>query len=404
MSLQKKRFKRAFRVPLLRLLISLYAISAPVLAVEVKGFGTLGVAYNENDGAGFVRDGTQPVGIKGSASLKTDSRLGLQLDAPLTANIKSTIQAVSKYNAKGNFTPSISLAFLKYSATPAATFRLGRVGWDVIPYSSSRDVGYSYTWVRPPSEFFGKVQFDSIDGGDLTYVKKLGGVVLTTKVFGGITTETIALDKDGDIDHESKIWGSNIDLSYGGWLHRISYSHLAIDVDYNRSAKLQLQAFYNSEDPSLNHLAGFVDLNGKSADLVSFYSSYERGPATFEALLGHTESSIPTFHTLFDGFFSISYRINQITPFIRYSFSTPLNSPSIPQPILNKIKDFNISEHQQTLSVGARYDFAKNIAAKWQIDRVNVADNGRSAFLWREVEADWNGNAILLSFSLDFVF
>ena len=56
---------------------------------------------------------------------------------------------------------------------------------------------------------------------------------------------------------------------------------------------------------------------------------------------------------------------------------------------------------QQTLSLGARYDVAPNVALKGQVGFVNVDQVGLA---WRQVELDWDRDTTVLSLALDFVF
>jgi hypothetical protein len=60
------------------------------------------------------------------------------------------VQAVSYYNHAGNYEPELTWAFISYAPVPDMKVRAGRLGWDVYMLSDSRNVGYSYLWVRPP--------------------------------------------------------------------------------------------------------------------------------------------------------------------------------------------------------------------------------------------------------------
>ena len=202
-----------FVVMLLSLWLSRVALAELSFGGEtlfLSGFGTLGGPYNLDGQAGFIRDKTQPEGARGDGvDWAIDSRLGLQATWRPSEDFESTLQLVSKYRNDGGYRPQVTWAFLKYAFDPDAQVRVGRLGYDIYLLAESRDVGYSYLWVRPPVDSFGQVYNSYFDGLDLTLANSLGDGVLRGKLFLGQMTGTIPTsfpDLEYDLDG-SILWG-----------------------------------------------------------------------------------------------------------------------------------------------------------------------------------------------------
>lgn len=152
--------------------------------LAVNGFGTLGVARSTDSNAEFIRDISQQDGTAGDWDGDVDSRFGLQLRADLTETLDAMVQGVSRYDHNGSYEPKLTWAFLRYNPDPAVTLRLGRVALDSYMLADSRDVGYSYLWVRPPVDYYGTRHLSHIDGAISCCAARLG-----TGCFGASCTQ-----------------------------------------------------------------------------------------------------------------------------------------------------------------------------------------------------------------------
>jgi len=90
--------------------------------------------------------------------------LGLQVQGRLGNSLRGTLQVVSKYGYDGTFKPQIGWAFLGWNPTQDLQIRVGRLGFDVFMNADSRDVGYSFLWVRPPTDYYGTLPISHLDG------------------------------------------------------------------------------------------------------------------------------------------------------------------------------------------------------------------------------------------------
>ena len=380
------------------------------LDVNLRGFGTLGMAHNREDGAGFIRDITQPTGVKGGYSGHLDSRAGLQLDVSLPPKLSATLQVVTRYRYDGRYKPEIAWGFVKYSPTTNLDLRVGRLGWDVYMLSDSRDVGYSYLWVRPPVDYYGVLQFSKLNGADLVASTPIGNGLLTAKLFAGSAVGNLALNKTFYVDtSDTDLVGGYLNYEQGSWQFRLGYTDINVDNTIKSRGANALPLL-----PQESLSGNYLDAANKSE--VKFWSAgatYDRGPLQGQLMFTYSENGrvVPAWRS---GYVSFGYRLGAWTPFVTYAVNKATSQPSaatLPAMPLPEELPFALANHagaaspdQSTFSFGVRYDLLANMALKLQYDHVNVRRAGRQMVLWRDAEPNWNGRARVFSATLDFVF
>jgi hypothetical protein len=381
-------------------------------ALSIRGFGTLGIAYNSTDNAGFIRDINQPEGARGGTSGHIDSRVGLQATFKASDTLEGTVQIVSRYNYTGEYDPELAWGFAKYSPSEHIQLRAGRLGWDVYMLADSRDVGFSYLWVRPPVEYYGLLQFSKLNGADLVLRKPLGQGLLWGKLFVGKADDKLAIDEDSYADVSgSELVGGHINYQLRDWQFRLGYTHLELGYDIKGDFGDLIDMLESSGNPVLSGIAA-----GATADATYHFMSagiaFDSGPLQSQLMYTYLDSEsdmVPDFH---NGYLSAGYRLGDWTPYITFSMiesrsdigaATPPTTPLPPSLGTFTMAGFN-NPGQHTLSLGVRYDFLPNMAVKLQVDRSNVRREGRQWMLWRDVDPDWDGRATIFSATLDFVF
>ena len=385
-------------------LCSLLFVSSTAQAIELangrlslNGFGTLGMAKSTDSDAEFIRDISQKRGSAGEWDADIDSRFGLQLGAPLTDTLDAVVQGVSRYNYDGNYDPTVTWAFLRYAPDPAMTIRVGRVALDTYMLADSRDVGYSYVWVRPPVDYYGTRHLSHIDGADIVLRRPLGDGLLWGKLFAGRADEKVNSDIEGIVLDAagSKVYGGHINYEVGRWRWQLGASQ----IDYQLEAPdeyWQGLRFLERFNPLLAQAYGDV-VEPVTIQMTSIGAAYDRGPLQVQAMLGQLNR--PGDRTdLTSAFVTLSYRLEPVTPYVTLSGS---RTPGIAYRDVGLPIDGKAGLTQQTLSLGARYDVAPNVALKGQVGFVNVDQVGLA---WRQVELDWDRDTTVLSLALDFVF
>ncbi len=409
--------------------ITLVALALPLTAQEadcglkVSGFGTLGLALNSSDRAEYVREPTQPRGVLRSLNPSLDSRLGLQVNQNLGGDLSFVGQIISKYRFDYTFKPDISWAFLSYKPTSSIQARAGRLGFDVFQIADTRNVGYSYLWVRPPVDFFGPLMLSSLDGGDLTWTTPLNeGLNLRLKVAAGRTAsiDKVPFGNEGGYVPlgGSKLFGAVAELDWRDLNLRLSFARAQPSEKFPAPIT-DLQDGLNAfalllNDPRLAQQARGVDFQENCFRYLSAGVNWQGGPFRVEAVGAQVRTGDGPIPDLKSGYLSVGYREGAFVPYFLASRIVsdphPLYLGALPTlgpqaaALAEGVTAFiqHQRANQTTLALGLRWDFQPRTALKFQIDRIEGRPN--DVMLWLNVRPGWEGKATVGSVTLDFVF
>lgn len=396
----------------LMLLLVLAGLSRPGVAADsftIGGFGTLGAVRNPSEQFGFIRDLTQSDGARDKTSLEPDSILGLQLENTFSEQTRGVLQLVSRHTYTDNYTPRVSWAFLEHDPTPQLDIRAGRLGWDVYMLSDSRNVGYSYLWARPPIEYFGLQQVSHIDGADVVFTRPLGEGLFWTKAYAGVADEKLPLDTGDPYDlGGSTAYGAHVNYQQGDWWFRLGYNEVQLDKEVAAIEPL-LAALRTTGDPAQASLASDLSVEGATATHLVAGLIFERGPLQVQAMYDRATSDTLLFPDHHAGYAMLSYRVGSLTPFAyvaevrsdraRRESGFPPGSP--PDVQVRFLLDDTVNR-QRSVGAGVRWDFRPDAAFKLQVERIDAEDALSS--LTRRPDPDWDGDATLVSATLDFIF
>ncbi|MFZ6861303.1 hypothetical protein ACO0K7_01575 [Undibacterium sp. Ji67W] len=385
---------------------------------SISGFGTLGIVHNDTRQVDVIRDLSQNngVGYTRQTDVGMDSNLGLQVDGRLSDTLDGAIQVISRRNPD-QFRPQLSWAYLRYLPNDDLSIRTGRLGFDVYMLADSKNVGYSYIWIRPPIDFFGSLIVSYFDGADAKLSRNIDDGKVTLKFYGGITREKI---ETGNLNQilslaGSKLLGGHIEFEEDHWAIRASYSALKIANEYPRltSTLARLQSpDYQIFIPNGAVIANQLSLKEKIVRYASLGIVYGNGPFLGQFMLNDIHSDSLIIPHSIAAFLTLSYRIRKWTPYTSLSAARPIDgstqlaiSPDMPQAVSTLITRINRrvigQENSQTsLSYGIRYDVTNGSNIKIQIDHIRNDDH----LLVRKVQPGWNGHANLISAAYNFIF
>jgi len=404
---------------------------------KLSGFGTLGLAWNNNDTAGFRRDLSQPEGTTRKVDGRLDSRLGLQFNAHFNDSLQFNAQVVSKYQYDHTFKPEVTWLFLGWNPNPDLLVRVGRVGFDLFMDSDSRNIGYSYLWARPPVEYFGGITFSHLDGIDIADDISIGdSSTLRLKAFAGFTAERLPFTQNESMNLTGgKLGGLVAELISGSWRGRLGYGVLRTRHDFPAPVT-DLQAGFNQfgdmlHDPGLNKTADDMRFSERTLRFSTASLIYEEGALQTQAALGHFDDHLLMAQNSWMGFLSCGYRFGQVVPYavwsrgvsqqpqpyfgaLPYLAQDPNQPPQVSgaagQLVLGAQRFANSTHlNRYTLTAGTRWDLAPKASLKFQVDRIR-SNNSPGLWLLPDPPSPLtkldtvDGWSTVLSAVLDFVF
>lgn len=411
--------------------------------LRLSGFGTVGVARTNTDQALFNTPG-QGGGADRSASFNPDTKLGLQGSYQLNNTLSATVQVLTKYRANGEYAPQFEWAFGKWQATPSTTLRVGRIGAPFFMVSDFRDVGYANTAVRPPLDVYGQVPVSSVDGGDLSHQITLGSATVTGTLWGGQTKTkyTSALGSNGVavdpvVGKVRNLLGLNLQAEFdGGYTVRLGHAQGKLTVE-SASINTLLSGLalvgpgvaLQTGSAALGAQAGVlaagagnaITANGAPATFTGVGFSMDRDNIVLATEYTMRKVQQGTFADTTAWYVLGGYRFGNLLP---YALVSQLKVDALNGSINPALQNFSAQAFggavtlqnvgkvtQNTLSLGARWDFRSGMALKAQIDHISKPAGSNGMFLVPDASTasgqDFFNNkkkVNVLSLALDFVF
>jgi predicted porin len=342
-----------------------------------SGFGTLGGSHSSEKNGDYVLDGTIPDGAGRSHDWATgnDSRLGLQVQADFTQEVKAVLQIVSEYGVSNSYSPRVEWANVKYVISPSLNVRAGRIGLPTFFDSENRDVGFSYPWIHPPVDLYRQMSFTHSDGVHGLYRSGVGEAANVIKAVYGRSTKDLGTSTSTAND----LWGIYDTLEYGAATFR---------------------AGYQSRDISnKNNLTGETSSWDRNSDL-SVGAKYD--PGSWFAMSEWMQLRSTTKRRAM--YISGGVRIDRFTPYLSFSRDTASTFlANVPSPTAEAIQ--SARNAQSTVTLGARWDFMKNFDLKMQYDRVKLSADSNGDLANVPAGTILYGNTFhVFSVTADFIF
>ena len=397
---------RCIRVALIALLLH---GGSSVLADEespfrFQGFGTLGAAKTTTSDVEFVRDLSQARGADDHWTPNIDSVLGIQATWRVNARLEAVVQGMARYGYRGDFSPEIAWAFVKYDPVPNLSLRAGRLGTEFFMMADSRWVGYSFLTVRPPGDYFWYLPFYTIYGGDAAITIPLGEGVVRTKAFYGLSNGRIPLAEEQWDINGSPMIGAYVEYQLGAWQIRGSYANIRFKNDLPVARVLKQSLNYDLTAAQSDFLAA----RNTRSHYYSLGVVFDQGPWQAQLMLNHIKQGSNVFESSDGGYALIGYRIGKVTPYLGYSwiYSREKTRLVTGNPFEDFITNYVMEDahaEQQTTFAGVRWDVVRNVALKAQWDSIRGVS--KSYFPYRQDKrSTWDGSTNVFSLTMDFVF
>lgn len=379
-----------------------------------SGFGTVGVVHSSEDKADFTSSFFKPngAGYSRSWSADVDSLMGGQITANFTPQLSAILQVISEHNYDDSYRPHVEWANIRYQVTPDFSVRAGRTVVPTFLLSDTRKVAYTYPWVRPPLEVYGLLPITSSDGVDVSYRLHVGEWANTVQA--NLGKGEAKLVRNGGIAKFPSGWGISSTAESGPLTARIAYHKFDATIP-------AVNAFFDSFrqfGPHGDAIADKYDVNGKAFSVVAVGASYDPGAWFVMSEWGRVDSrTMLGKRTAW--YASGGYRLGEFTPYVSYARAKaePLSDPGLDvsalppslaehATVLNAFLNSSLSANpvQNTVSVGGRWDFAKNAALKLQFDHTRLGAGSSGVLSNIQPGFQLGGRLDVFSATVDFVF
>ncbi len=376
--------------------------------LSLSGFGTLGVAKSNTDKAQFTRY-NQAEGVADQAKIGLDSNLGLQATYKINDWLSGTAQVLTRKNTSPTFTTDLTWAFLKARINDETNVRVGRVVLPAFLISDYQNVGYANTMMRPPVEMYAQAPIEAVDGVDVNYQHAFGDLNFTTQAYVGVSRGKLFIPATGSVaTYRAPSAGVSVGGEYGPFTVRLA--HARVKIASNDLAPV------NTLTSTLAKV-GFAQLGndmslipGKKIAFTSLGGTMDWNNIVAQAEVAMRVAKEPVYVPDTTSWYLMAgYRIGKVLPYYAHaavrdaghSVTLPAGFPktgALGTPVASLLA----AGEQKSDLIGVRWDFAKSLALKVQIDRVKPKT--KSGSLIFAPAAGYTTPVTVVGAALDFVF
>ncbi len=314
-------------------------------------------------------------------------------------------------------------------------FRLGRNPLDIFLLSDYRNVGFAYAWVRPMTGMYSTLFADFYEGAQVMYSKSLDCGDVSVAAYAGSLDIHLPLSELGCMDFSYEpLVGINLRYTRDAFKFIAGYQRGEIG-DLSSSVGHFSSVFKTIPEniiPPAPYVASYMDLNGSYCDYFSLGVAYDDNSWIIQSELSQYRFEKALGLTYNSGYISVGYRWKNFVPFISYSklynsigfipFSeykkNKENIALLTPEMLQALVDLgslnrDVDAHQDTLSLGLRWNIGNNYALKLQWDhnwikKANANSVGQGqTILWETdptIKIDKDQEVNVFSVSFDFFF
>lgn len=377
--------------------------------LTISGFGTLAAAKSDTDTAQFARY-NQAVGVKDGVRIGLDSNLGLQATYQVNDWLSGTAQVLTRKNTSPTFTTDLTWGFVKAKVNDEINVRVGRVVMPAFLISDYQNVGYANTMMRPPIELYGQAPLENMDGADVNYQHAFGNTNVTVQAFAGTARGKLFLATAGGsvAKYRAPLAGASVTVEQGPVTLRLG--HASADMHSSDLTPI------NTLSATLKG-AGFAQLGedlslvkGKRMTFTSIGATVDWNNALVQAEYAQRRAKEPVYIPQTNAWYVMAgYRFGKVLPYYAHAASEGAGSKVTVPALLSRVPPLNAAVNnlltaaeQSSDLVGVRWDFAKSLALKVQVDRVKP--KVKSGALIFAPAAGQKDSVTVVAAGVDFVF
>lgn len=393
--------------------------------LKFDGFGTVGTYRGTSDVAGVRTESRQRVVSFKDWRFDGDSQASIQATVNPHGKFKGVVQLITKKDVNGSNKPTVEWAYISYPVTSEIDVKVGRTVAPIFLMSDYRNLSYAQTTARPQSEMYQVNPITFQDGITARWDTKVGAGNVQLEGFFGKTKVSVA---GGDVDL-SRVKGIALKYGVDSWSVRGGYSWYdasikAPTIEANLKTLMGLPAVVCTNCASM--LAAVAPMTGITATIKTLGASYDDGEWIVQAEWAKRDTNSVVIVGATGWNLLAAKRIGDFTPFVgigNYAHNDGQKSNLVPGPFapialkaqLNYLNASYVGtgdSSRDAMSIGVRWDFAKNLALKAQLERAKMknpavgASNGYFSYDTSMLGKPngFDGRVSMLTLNLDFVF
>lgn len=371
--------------------------------VTISGFGTAALTATNTDDAEYIRP-NQVSGATTSARTGVDSNFGIQATAKFSDMVSGTVQGMARKNgANDSYGAEMAWAFLKFKMSDDVNIRVGRFALPIYMISDFRNVGYANTMIRPPAEVYRQVNSNYVHGADVIYQHSFDDTTLTVQ-FGIGNGKTYS---PGNTYVEFKP-ATSLHIVAENGPHTFRFGRADAKFDLGNNPNL-LSLTTTLKSVGFSNVANQLHLEGNTGSFTSagYALDYQNFLVQTEYAIRKTNNRAVMDTTSY--YVMLGYRAGKVTPYYYHGKITQQSGRTFTElPTTGPLAALTAAANsvaksalQSTHAIGVRWDFARSLAFKAQVDRISPND-GAGAFI--KAKPGFTGPVNVYAAGIDFVF
>ncbi|MEQ5809096.1 hypothetical protein J3369_16955 [Alteromonas sp. NFXS44] len=373
--------------------------------VEFSGFARVVAGYLDTDQAYFE-------GYENKVSFSEKSLLGLQADYALTGTVSVSGQVLLHSDeSRGS---GLEWLYLSYEPNANWQFKAGRLRTPYLQYSDVFDVGYAYPWISPPRQLYGSyLFFPRYEGGNARYQFNIDDIYFGLEGYYGSFSDDIEASGESFHIEVKEMYGGIAEISYRGWqLRGATFISADAEADIAGLGELTggLKAAGFDDLADYFSLMGRVDayLVGISYDSLDWFMSaeYVDVESTINILAGIENYYVTLGRYFGDYQLLVTYaKSNQILGELNNTIPVGLD------PQLDMLY-YGVEQLQarfptdvlDSVTLTGRWDFRPGMALKAEVTFLDGEPGKTSLFELKAGSENFDRQAVLYQFGLEWVF
>jgi len=409
---------------IINLLLSLGLMTSSCLATETNpslhGFGTLGIAYQDNDEVLYRNSLNTKEGTQGDFSFANYSSFGLQLDLQVGEKISLTAQGIASENNSNAKLLELSWLNAKYKFNDNTSIRIGKMRIPTFMYSDILNVSYSYDWIRLP-DMYSILPFNNYTGVELNHDIDFNDItIMSTALYGEAESDIYSTSSNNQIFKNTltanKLYALKFKLLYDNLTLRAGYSDYRVTF-LNKEVNTALSGLNALGVPLISQEINKYNIDNASGKYLNIGAKYDfkHSYLVAEYMEANNDSFLADNRSWYVG---TGYNFENWSPYILYSNvnsrkdykNIQINNDMSPETVgainmsnyvLSSISKEVIAIKLDTISIGLRYNLSENSLLKLQYDRQKEKKDNRLNFRFSEKQSV---SLDVFSAAISFVF